>query len=467
MSTTQTDAAPPLKISTINAASLRAAWGKGLHDWALASKPDVICIQETKMHETSQPNIGAFLLDGYQGYFFDCNKPGFHGTAIYTKIKPISVKESFPDDEGRSITMEFSNFYLVNSYVPNAGQKLEKLTYKIETWNPHLKEYLDELSKTKAVIWTGDLNVAHEEIDIFDPKGKDKTAGYTPQEREWFHKFLESGYTDIFRKRYPDKKEFSFYTYRGQAKAKGNGWRLDYFIMDNAHYKDELVNDCAMETGDFSDHVPVSLFLDRSLLAAEDVAVDKTFNKRLNNDTIVDTPEVVPEKAKPKKGKKDQPTEEEPKEEEAKEEAKEEPKKEESEEKPKPKPKKGKQAKEEESKPAEEAKPVTEEAKPASEESKPAEEAKPAEEEKPKAAKPKKTKKVVEEEPQEPEDEVDDEEEEEEKPKKKRRGKKGEEQSLKRMQTREKRKTIYFSDDDSDDSTEYTGTPRKTRRSKK
>ena len=283
------------KISTINVASINAAWGKGFLEWVENSKPDLICVQETKLHADSKPSHSSLFIDGYNGYFFDCSaKNGLHGTAVYSKIQPISVKESFNDDEGRCITIEFSKFYVVNTYVPNAGMKLEKLDWKVKTWNPKVQKHLDELRKTKPVIWTGDLNVAHQEIDIFEPAGHERTAGFTKEEREWFGSFLDTGYVDIFRKLYPDRKEFTFFSYRAQAKLKNHGWRLDYFIMHKDDLYDRLVVDCTIEKGDFSDHVPLSLFLNREILTEEDRPVESPVNVRLNNNLTIPIAEQVP-----------------------------------------------------------------------------------------------------------------------------------------------------------------------------
>lgn len=459
----------PLKIVSANAASLRAAWKKGFPEFVQKSNPDILCIQETKLHENCEPNIGSFIIEGYQGYFFNCERPGLHGTAIYTKIKPVSVNISFPDDEGRCITMEFTDFYLVNTYVPNAGMKLERLKYKIETWNPRIKAHLDELSKKKTTIWTGDLNVAHEPIDIFDTKGKDKVAGYTPEERKWFHEFLESGYTDVFRNLYPEKKEFTYYSYRFNAKALGRGWRVDYFVIDNAHYNKENIVDCAMESCEFSDHVPHSLLLKRSILKETDVKVEKAFNTRLNDghifDTLVEFTETKPKSTRSKKSKKDEEDNDEANDE--------------AEEKPKQKTRRGKKAKEEEetvkedeetaenNDNAEEAeekpKPKTrrgkktqndEESKEEAEETNENEEKDEESEEKTSKKRTRRTKKETKVEEEKEDENEDDQksEEEEEKPKPKSKRAKATRASPRRRSTRQRRKRANSSDEDSDDS---------------
>ena len=275
-----------IKISSINLASIRSAWKKGFLDWIDVSQPDIICIQETKMHDKAEPGFDTLYLEGYCGYFFDSFQAGQSGTAIYTKFEPIS-KFFIPNDkEGRTLVLEFQQFYLINSYVPNAGMKLERLDYKVNTWNPQIKLFLNDLRNKKPIIWTGDLNVAHEEIDIFDPKGHDKTAGYTPQERNWFHSFLSDGYIDIFRYLYPEKKEFTFFSYRANAKIRNRGWRLDYFIIHKENIKDNLIIDCFIEKGDFSDHIPLSLILNKDLMMKNDQLIKETSIFRLNNNQI-------------------------------------------------------------------------------------------------------------------------------------------------------------------------------------
>ena len=271
-----------VKISTTNVASIRAAWKKGFRDWVKSSCPDIICVQETKLHPKASPGIETFILEGYHGYFFDSKKAGYAGTSIYTRFKPLSVLISIPDEEGRAITMEFDKFYLINTYVPNAGQKLERLDYKIKEWNPSFAAYINELKNSKPVIWTGDLNVAHKDIDIFEPKGHDKSAGFTPQERTWFDQFLNTGYVDIFRQLHPESREFTYFTYIGNAKARGKGWRIDYFIKYQNQISDDLIHDCFIEKGDFSDHVPCSLILKRNLFENDGI-VEGEKNVRLND----------------------------------------------------------------------------------------------------------------------------------------------------------------------------------------
>ncbi|KAH0793946.1 exodeoxyribonuclease III [Histomonas meleagridis] len=261
-----------LKIMTFNVASLRASWQHGLPFYVKNAQPDILCIQETKMHSKAKPPVEDFKLEGYHGYFNHAERKGYSGTAIYTKYKPISIEPSsgITDPNGRCITAEFTNFYLVNSYVVNAGAQLENLQYKINTFNPQIETHIENLRKKKMVIWTGDLNVAHEDIDIWTPEGHEKVAGFTKEERDWFHSFLGKGYVDIFRKLYPTKQQFTFFNYRGFARAKNHGWRIDYFVINRDSIKDGMIIDCTIDsTVDFSDHLPVNLLLNKDMIIDE------------------------------------------------------------------------------------------------------------------------------------------------------------------------------------------------------
>lgn len=269
-----------IRITSINLASIKAAWDKGLKSFVETTKPDILCFQETKLHDESKPPVEAFKLDGYQGYFNFAEKKGYSGTAIYTKIKPISVKKNqgITDTDGRCITMEFSQFYLLNSYVVNLGADLQNFDKKINHFNPEIEKYIQTLNKEKPVIWTGDLNVAHNPIDIYSTEGMNKIAGYTDEERQWFDNFIKNNdYVDVFRELYPKKQQFSFFGYRHNMKAKGYGWRIDYFMMPRSMIRDKMIVDCTIENADLSDHQPISLLLDKSMILTDnDKPVDKT-----------------------------------------------------------------------------------------------------------------------------------------------------------------------------------------------
>jgi exodeoxyribonuclease-3 len=206
-------------------------------------------------------------LPGYRAYFLHAKKKGYSGTAIYTKYEPLSIRKSdgITDPNGRCITAEFSTFFLVNTYCVNAGAELENLDAKMQTFLPQLEAHIRSLRAKKRVIWTGDLNIAHQDIDIWEPDGHEKIAGFTPEERQWLGRFLGSGFKDVFRELYPDKQQFTFFNFRGNERARNRGWRIDYFVVNEEMMREEgLVFDCTIDTStDFSDHCPVALMLDR------------------------------------------------------------------------------------------------------------------------------------------------------------------------------------------------------------
>jgi exodeoxyribonuclease-3 len=257
-----------LKIVTWNVASLRAAWEHGFELWVKHASPDILCLQETKMSTDAKPSVESMKISGYRAYFLHAKKKGYSGTAIYTKFEPLSIRKSdgISDPNGRCITAEFDTFFLVNTYVVNAGSELENLETKMTTFLPQLEAHIRSLRQKKRVIWTGDLNVAHQDIDIWEPDGHEKIAGFTPEERTWFGAFLGSGYKDVFRSLYPDKQQFSFFNFRGNERARNRGWRIDYFIVSEDIMNEEgLVYDCTIDmSADFSDHCPVVLLLDRA-----------------------------------------------------------------------------------------------------------------------------------------------------------------------------------------------------------
>jgi len=210
-----------------------------LQSYVEAENPDVIVFQETKYSEKKTPGAG-FLGSKYPHEYWNCctAKNGYSGTGLISKTKPITLTKGIGipehDDEGRVITAEFEHFYLICNYVPNAGQKLDRLEYRTKEWDVALLNYLKKLEQKKPIIWTGDLNVAHEEIDIFRPKGNNKTAGFTPEERKGFTHLLSQGFIDTYRHQHPTKQTFSYWGYRGGLKAQNKGWRLDYFVVSQS-----------------------------------------------------------------------------------------------------------------------------------------------------------------------------------------------------------------------------------------
>lgn len=247
-----------MKIISWNVAGLRACYKKGLEEFFLSELPDMFCMQETKVIEKENP----LHIEGYKEYLYPAEKKGYSGTMIYSKIEPLSIKygigiEEF-DSEGRIITLEYDNFYLVNAYVPNSKRELERLNERMY-FEDEMRKYLKNLNKN--VIYCGDLNVAHEEIDIKNAKTNTRSAGFTIEERNKMTELLESGFIDTFRYLYPDTIKYSWWSYMGGARAKNVGWRLDYFIVNNEYInkvKDSLILNEIMG----SDHCPIKLIIE-------------------------------------------------------------------------------------------------------------------------------------------------------------------------------------------------------------
>jgi exodeoxyribonuclease-3 len=247
-----------MKLISWNVNGIRAALNKGFTEFFNEIDADIFCIQETKMQE-GQVDIN---FDGYMQYWNSAEKKGYSGTAIFTKIKPISIKYGIDieehDNEGRVITLEFNDFYIVNIYTPNSKRELERLNYRM-IWEEEVKKYVKRLDENKPVIICGDLNVAHKEIDIKNAKSNRRSAGFTDEEREKMTLLLDEGFTDTFRYVYPDKKDaYSWWSYMGNARAKNVGWRIDYFIVSNTIK--EKINDAYIYPEIMgSDHCPVGL----------------------------------------------------------------------------------------------------------------------------------------------------------------------------------------------------------------
>jgi len=247
-----------MKLISWNVNGLRAVLNKGFMDFFERIDADIFCLQETKMQE------GQVTLDleGYYQYFNSAIKKGYSGTAIFTKIKPISVSYGIGieehDQEGRIITLEFEKFYLVNCYTPNSKRELERLDYRV-IWENEIKKYLKRLNGDKPVIYCGDLNVAHKEIDLKNPKTNHHSAGFTDEERNKMTELLESGFTDTFRYLYPDKENcYSWWSYMMKAREKNIGWRIDYFIVSKEiekNIEDSYIFSEVMG----SDHCPVGI----------------------------------------------------------------------------------------------------------------------------------------------------------------------------------------------------------------
>ena len=249
-----------MKFISWNVNGFRACLNKGFGDFFKSEDADFFSIQESKM----QPGQAEFEADGYHQYWYSAEKKGYSGTAIFTKHEPISVKYGLGidehDHEGRAITLEYENFYLLNVYTPNSQRELTRLNYRM-TWEDALRNYMMELDKVKPVIYCGDLNVAHEEIDLKNPKTNHFSAGFTDEERGKFTELLNSGFSDTFRSLYPDKVEYSWWSYMFQARQKNVGWRIDYFVVSSRIM--DKVKEAKIHTEIMgSDHCPVSIEID-------------------------------------------------------------------------------------------------------------------------------------------------------------------------------------------------------------
>lgn len=250
-----------MNLISWNVNGLRAVVNKGFNDIFKSLNADIFCIQETKMQE-GQLEIS---FDGYEMYMNSAIRKGYSGTAIFSKIKPISIKNGIDieehDQEGRVITLEFNDFYLVNCYTPNSQRELTRLDYRVK-WEKDFRAYLNKLDKIKPVVLCGDLNVAHNEIDLKNPKTNRGNAGFTDEEREEMTNLLSSGFTDSFRYLYPDKVDaYSWWSYMAHSREKNIGWRIDYFIVSNK-IKDKIIDAKIYPEIMGSDHCPVGLEVD-------------------------------------------------------------------------------------------------------------------------------------------------------------------------------------------------------------
>ena len=250
-----------MKFISWNVNGLRACKDKGFIEAFHQLDADFFCLQETKM-QAGQLDLS---FNGYESYWNYAEKKGYSGTAIYTRHKPLNVTYGIDiehhDKEGRVITLEMPDFYLVTVYVPNSQDELRRLDYRM-TWEDDFRAYLQTLDAHKPVIVCGDLNVAHQEIDLKNPKTNRRNAGFTDEERAKFGELLDAGFTDTFRYFYPDKKDiYSWWSYRFKAREKNAGWRIDYFLVSN-RLNDKLVS-AGIHTEVYgSDHCPVEVVID-------------------------------------------------------------------------------------------------------------------------------------------------------------------------------------------------------------
>ena len=248
-----------MKLISWNVNGLRACEGKGFSETFRALNADFFCLQETKM-QAGQLDL---TFEGYESYWNYADKKGYSGTAIFTRHKPLSVTYGIGvdqhDHEGRVVTLEMADFFLVCCYTPNSQDGLKRLDYRM-TWEADFRDYLKRLDRQKPVILCGDLNVAHEEIDLKNPKTNHRNAGFTDEERAQFSSLLASGFKDTFRMLYPEQATYSWWSYRFQARQKNVGWRIDYFVVSERLMPQ--VADAKIHTDIMgSDHCPVELDL--------------------------------------------------------------------------------------------------------------------------------------------------------------------------------------------------------------
>ncbi len=249
-----------MKLISWNVNGLRACIGKGFWDFFAQADADLFAVQETKMHRDQ----AEVLSPGYHQFWSSAEKKGYSGTLIFSKKKPLSVRYGIDgkySDEGRLITLETDSFFFVNSYTPNAQPGLARLDYRME-YEDDLRAYLSQLAKEKSVVLCGDLNVAHQEIDLTHPKANVGNPGFSDEEREKFSLLLEAGFTDSFRYLYPDQRDaYSWWSYRMRARERNVGWRIDYFVTSqdlNCAIREHRI----LSQIHGSDHCPVELTLD-------------------------------------------------------------------------------------------------------------------------------------------------------------------------------------------------------------
>ena len=254
-----------MKLISWNVNGLRAVITKGFKDFFEEINADIFCIQETKMQEEQIEDNIKEIFKQYNCYWNSAEKKGYSGTAVFSKKKPLKVTYGIGieehDKEGRVITLEFEKFYLVNCYTPNSKRELERLEYRM-VWENEFRKYLVELNKSKPVVICGDLNVAHEEIDLKNPKTNRRNAGFTDEERGKMTELLDSGFTDTFRYLYPNKTEcYSWWSYMFKAREKNAGWRIDYFLVSKS-IENKIKESYIFSDVMGSDHCPVGLDLD-------------------------------------------------------------------------------------------------------------------------------------------------------------------------------------------------------------
>ncbi len=254
----------PLKIWSWNVNGIRSCLGKGFRRAVQRHRPDILCLQETRVDRETAASLG--LPEYPYIRFHAARKKGYAGTAVFSSVEPIHLSfglgNGFPEEEGRVMTCEYESFFLVNAYVPNSQNELRRLPYRIGEWEPALRKHLADLQQRKPVVYCGDLNVAHREIDLARPSANRRSAGFTDEEREAFDRLLDLGMVDSFRALHPDQRDaYSWWSYRGGARSRNVGWRIDYVVLSES-LRDRLKEAFIRSEVEGSDHCPVGVCLD-------------------------------------------------------------------------------------------------------------------------------------------------------------------------------------------------------------
>lgn len=249
-----------MRLMSWNVNGIRSIMKKGFLDFFYDARPEILCLQEMR----ATPDQIDLPLDGYRVFWNPAERKGYSGTAVIARIEPLSaicgIGTPLHDGEGRVITLEFADFYLVNVYTPNAGRGLERLGYRSREWDPAFLAYVKNLEIVKPVIFCGDLNVAHKELDLANPKGNAGNAGFTPEERAGFDRIVQAGFIDSFREYHPEGGCYTWWSYFGKAREKNIGWRIDYFCLSPALRS--VLRDAAIHPHVMgSDHCPISIDL--------------------------------------------------------------------------------------------------------------------------------------------------------------------------------------------------------------
>lgn len=252
-----------MKLVSWNVNGIRSVLGKGFHDFLAQADADVVCLQETK----ARPEQVAAAFDGYKVFWNSAERPGYAGTAILSRTEPrnvtLGIERADHDREGRVITAEFADFFLVNVYVPNSQRALTRLDYRVQSWGPDFLRFLKNLEKRKPVVFCGDLNVAHKEIDLARPQANIKNAGFTPEERASFDTYVAAGFLDTFREFETASGHYTWWSYQSDARTRNIGWRIDYFCISpvlRPRLKEAFIWPHVLG----SDHCPVGIILEES-----------------------------------------------------------------------------------------------------------------------------------------------------------------------------------------------------------